>query len=287
MAGEADLVVLVLGDRSGLVPSCTSGELRDRADLGLPGVQEELVRSVVAVGKPAVAVLVNGRPLAIPWLHEHVPAILEAWLPGEEGGTAIAEALFCGVNPGGRLPITVPRSVGQVPLYYSQKPSGGRSHWYGDYVDLPSSPLYPFGHGLSYTSFDYSDLSISPEAVVSGEQVAISLTVTNSGEVAGDEVVQLYVCDEFASVPRPVKELKAYSRIRLQPGESRELTFRLLVDQLAFYDHDLNLVLEPGRILLMIGSSSEDIRLRDDFEITGEGKMRVDERVFECPVEVR
>ncbi len=286
LAGQADLVVLVLGDRSGLVPSCTSGELRDRAELGLPGVQEELVRSVVAVGKPVVAVLVNGRPLAIPWMHEHVPAILEAWLPGEEGGTAIAEALFGGVNPGGRLPITVPRSVGQVPLYYSQKPSGGRSHWYGDYVDLPSGPLYPFGHGLSYTSFDYSDLSISPEAVASGEQVAISLTVTNSGEVAGDEVVQLYTHHEYPSLPQPVKELKGFCRLSLDAGESCRVTFRLAADALAFYDEALELALETGRASVFIGSSSADIRLEGSFTIQGEARIVVERRLSACPVEI-
>ena len=286
LAGRADVVVLVLGDKSGLVPDCTSGETRDRAELGLPGVQEELVRSVVAVGKPVVAVLVNGRPLATPWLEEHVPAILEAWLPGEEGATAIAEVLFGRVNPGGRLPITVPRSVGQVPLYYSHKPSGGRSHWYGDYVEMPSSPLYPFGHGLSYTSFEYSDIRISPETAASGEQVRISLTLTNTGGVTGDEVVQLYTCVEYGSLPRPVKELKGFCRVSLDSGESCDLTFHLPVDAMAFYDELLELVVERGRVRVFLGSSSEDIRLEGQFTITGAAKTVVEDRVFACPVEI-
>jgi beta-glucosidase len=286
VAGQADVVILVLGDKSGLVPSCTSGETRDRAELGLPGVQEELVRSIVAVGKPVVAVLVNGRPLSIPWLHENIPAIVEAWLPGEEGGMAIAEVLFGHTNPGGKLPITFPRSVGQVPLYYSHKPSGGRSHWYGDYVETPSTPLYPFGHGLSYTSFEYSDLRISPKAASSGEDIDISFTLTNTGDVEGDEVVQLYVCQEYASLPRPVKELKGLRRVRLGPQESRRLTFHLSIDALAFYDEALDLVVEAGEVKALIGSSSADIRLQSQFEVSGPAKTVLERRVFGCPVEV-
>jgi beta-glucosidase len=219
-------------------------------------------------------------------LNEHVPAILEAWLPGEEGAAAIAEALFGGTNPGGKLPITVPRSVGQVPVYYNHKPSGGRSYWYVDYVDSPVAPLYPFGHGLSYTTFAYTNLQISPKTAISGESVEISLSIANIGEVAGDEVVQLYICDEYASLPRPVKELKGFYRLTLTPGESRRLTFQLPVDLLAFYDEHLKLVVEAGKIGVFIGSSSEDIRLTGEFEITGTGKIPVQERVFICPVDV-
>ncbi len=160
IAQQADAVVLVLGDRSGLVPSCTTGETRDSADLCLPGVQEELARTILETGKPVIAVLVNGRPLAIPWLDESANAILEAWLPGEEGGAAVAEVLFGDANPGGKLPLTFPRHVGQLPIFYNHKPSGMKSHWYGDYVSEKAAPLYPFGHGLSYTTFEYSDLSI-------------------------------------------------------------------------------------------------------------------------------
>ena len=220
-------------------------------------------------------------------LAESANAVLEAWLPGEEGGAAVADILFGDVNPGGKLPITFPRSVGQVPLFYNAKPAGTKSHWYVDYVSEKVTSLYPFGHGLSYTSFEYSDLSIGQEQVTGGESVDISLTVENVGKVAGEETVQLYVHDEFASTPRPVKELKGYRRVLLQSGETKQITFHLPVDQLAFYDTDLNLVLEPGRIVVMVGSSSEDIRLTGEIEIVGKGKTMVNERVFVCPVDVR
>jgi beta-glucosidase len=287
IAREADVVVLALGDRSGLTPECTTGETRDSVDLQLPGLQEELARAVLAVGKPVVAVLINGRPLAIPWLDKQANAILEAWLPGEEGGNAMAGALFGETNPGGKLPITFPRHVGQVPVFYNHKPSGMRSHWFVDYVSEKVTPLYPFGHGLSYTRFEYSDLVIGEEKVTTGESLDISLKVNNCGAIPGDEVVQLYTRDEYASLPRPVKELRGYVRLHLEPGQTRQVTFHLPVDQLAFYDLDLNLVLEPGKIEVMAGSSSEDIRLRGEFEVTGKGKLPVEKRVFVCPVEAK
>ena len=286
IARQADAVVLVLGDCSGLVPSCTTGETRDSADLRLPGVQEELARAILATGKPVAVVLVNGRPYALPWLDKDASAILEAWLPGEKGGAAIADILFGDVNPGGKLPVTFPRHVGQVPIYYNHKPSGMKSHWYGDYVSEKAAPLYPFGHGLSYTAFEYSNLSMDRKQVGGRETVNVSLRITNTGKVTGDEVVQLYTRDEYASVPRPMKELKGYVRLTLEPGASKTVTFGLPTDQLAFYDTELSLVLEPGRIFVLVGSSSEDIRLKGEFEIVGDGKMPVKKRVFVCPVQV-
>jgi beta-glucosidase len=285
-AEQADVVVLVLGDRSGMIPSCTTGETRDSVDLRLPGIQEEFARAILATGKPVAVVLVNGRPFAIPWLDESANAILEAWLPGEEGGRAIADVLFGDINPGGKLPITFPRHVGQVPIFYNGKPSAMRSNWYVDYVSEKVTPLYPFGHGLSFTSFEYSDLSLNKKSVTEGESVDISLKIANTGSMVGDEVVQLYICDEFASTPRPVKELKGYVRLMLQPGETRKVTFHLPVNQLAFYDEGLNLILESGRIEVMLGSSSEDIRLRGEFEISGAKNMAVKERVLVCPVAI-
>jgi beta-glucosidase len=213
-------------------------------------------------------------------------AILEAWLPGEEGGVAIADILFGDANPGGKLPITFPRSVGQVPIYYNAKPSGTKSHWYEDYVSEKVAPFYPFGHGLSYTSFEYRDLSIKRKPVKAGESVDISLEVRNTGKVQGEEVVQLYVHDEFASTPRPVKELKGYQRLMLKPGETKRVTFHLPVNQLAFHDLDLNLIVEAGKIQVMVGSSSDDIRLCGEFEIIGERSIAVKERIFVCPVSV-
>ncbi|MDD5368390.1 MAG: glycoside hydrolase family 3 N-terminal domain-containing protein [Anaerolineaceae bacterium] len=283
----ADVVILALGDRSGLVPDCTTGETRDSVDLRLPGVQSQLAEAIFNVGKPVVVVLVNGRPLAIPELAQKASAILEAWLPGEEGGAAVAKALFGDANPGGKLPITFPRHVGQVPVFYNQKPSGGKSNWYQDYVSLEARPLFPFGHGLSYTSFVYGQLQIAKEAVHPGETLDICLNVKNNGRTAGDEIVQLYICDEYASNPRPIKELKGFLRLTLQPGETRSVTFHLPVDQVAFYDDNLDLVLENGNINVMIGSSSDDIRLHGSFEILGAKKTGIENRVFVCPVETR
>ena len=283
----ADAVVLVLGDHSGLVPSATTGETRDSADLKLPGVQEELAKAIIATGKPVVVVLVNGRPYAMPWLAENANAILEAWLPGEEGGPAVADILFGDENPGGKLPISFPRSVGQVPIFYNAKPSGMKSNWYVDYVAEKVTPLYAFGHGLSYTLFEYGELSIDQKQAKVGESVDISLKVRNVGKVMGDEVVQLYIRDEYASMPRPIKELKGYQRVNLMPNEEQTITFHLPVDQLAFYDADLKLCVEAGKINVMLGSSSEDIRLRGEFEITGSKKAFVKDRVFVCPVTVR
>jgi beta-glucosidase len=283
----AEAVVLVLGDRSGLSLDCTTGETRDSVDLRLPGVQSELAQAVLAAGKPVAVVLVNGRPLVIPELAGKASAILEAWLPGEEGGAAVAAALFGDVNPGGKLPISFPRHVGQMPVFYNQKPSGGKSNWYRDYVSVEAGPLYPFGHGLSYTNFEYGDLTISNTRVQAGGSVDVGLDVRNTGRTAGDEVVQLYICDEVGCIPRPVQELKGFTRLMLQPGETRRVTFHLPVDQLAFYDEEIKLVVEPGTFRVMVGSSSADIRCEGAFEIVGDQKTPVKDRLFVCPVEIQ
>ena len=184
----------VLG-MSRILPATLSGESRDRVELGLPGMQEQLVRAIAATGTPVVVLLMNGRPLAIPWIAEHIPALLEVWLPGEEDGQAVADVLFGDVNPGGKLPISFPRAVRQLPVYYNHKPSGGRSHWKGNYVELSTTPLFPFGYGLSYTSFAYANLRLDRRQVVPTGQVAISIAISNIGGRAGDEVVQLYTHD--------------------------------------------------------------------------------------------
>ena len=267
-AQQADVIVLVLGDKSGLVPGCTTGEFNDRTTLNLPGVQEELVKAVVAAapGKPVVAVLINGRPLVLTGLAETVPAILEAWIPGEQGAPAIADVLFGEINPAGRLPVTLPRSVGQLPVIYSNRPSGGRSHFRGDYADSSAKPLYPFGFGLSYTSFAYSNLTISGD-LRSGGAVAVTCDVANTGERPGDEVVQLYIQDEYACVPRPVKELKGFRRISLEPGQSARVTFTITPEHLAYYDEAMRLIVEPGSIRVGVGGSSEDLRLMSAFNV--------------------
>jgi beta-glucosidase len=285
-ADSADAVILVLGDLSGLTPECTTGETRDCANLRLPGQQERLAEAVLATGKPVVIVLINGRPYAIPDLVEKADAVLEAWLPGEEGGSAVAEILFGEANPGGKLPVTFPRSAGQLPMVYNAKPSGKASNWYVDYVDESVTPLFPFGHGLSYTTFEYSDCKIHKKQAFEGESVGISVKLRNTGTVAGDEVVQLYIHQRYASIPRPVKELKGYQRVHLRPEESCMIKFDLPVNQLAFYRQDLSLVLERGVVDVMIGSSSEDIQQRGSFEIIGDENMVVTDRIFVCPVSI-
>ena len=269
-AKKSEVAVVVVGDKSGLVEDCTSGESRDRAYLNLPGIQEELVRAVYETGTPVIVVLINGRPLSINWIAENIPSVLEAWLPGEEGAHAVADVLFGDYNPGGKLPISFPRFVGQVPVYYNHKPSGGRSHWKGDYVEMSSKPLFPFGYGLTYTSFEYDNLVITPESTSWNGQVEISVDVKNVGTRGGDEVVQLYVNDVQSEITRPIKELKGFKRITLKPNQKKTVTFILSITQLGFYNKDMKYVVEPGKIKVMIGSSSEDIRLTGEFEITGE-----------------
>lgn len=286
VAGEADAVILVLGERSGLAAECTCGETRDSADLTLAKGQMELAKAMFATGKPVVVVLVNGRPLAIGDLVEKADAILEAWVPGEEGGLAIAETLFGQNNPGAKLCITFPRSVGQIPVFYNHKPSGSKSNWFTDYVNESVKPLFPFGHGLSYTQFAYSDLSIKKPSVTVNESVQINLKIQNTGNVPGDEVVQLYLQDEIGSLPRPVKELKGFTRVSLKPGEEKTIQFDVPVNLMAFFDRNLDLVLEAGKIKVYVGSSSEDIRLNGEFDITGAKKMPVKQREYSCPVQV-
>jgi beta-glucosidase len=268
-ARRADAAVLVVAGRSGLTRECTSGEFRDAADMGRTGSQQRLVEEVVATGTPTVVVLVGGRPLAIPWIAEQVPAVLAAWLPGEEGGRAIAEVLFGMSNPGGRLPVSLPRSVGQVPVYYRHKVGGGRSQPYGDYTDLRQGPLFPFGHGLCYTRFEYADLAIAPSRPRAGETVAIELVVANRGERSGDEVVQLYLRDVLASVTRPVLQLAGFARVRIAAGESRRVRFQLDPAQLAFHDAKMHLVVEPGEVRVFVGASSQDLRCEGCFSIRG------------------
>jgi len=278
--------VVVLGHKSGLAYDCTTGEFRDSTDLGLPGVQAELLQAILETGKPVVLVLINGRPLSIPGLIEASNAVLEAWVPGEEGAGAIASALLGEINPGGKLPVSIARSVGQVPVFYNHKPSGMRSNIYGDYVNETVKPLFPFGHGLSYTQFEYSNLTLDKNHAGLDDTLCVAFDVTNIGNVAGDEVVQLYTGDEYAEFPRPVKELRGFARMHLLPGERKSIRFDLPVNMLAYYGEGLRLVLEPGTVKILVGSSSEDIRLQATFEVTGETKQIVKDRVFDCPVTI-
>jgi beta-glucosidase len=247
LAKEADVVILGLGEWLKI-----SGEGFDRSDLNLPGKQEELLEAIVGTGKPVVLVLQNGRPLSINWAAKHVPAILEAWYPGELGGRAIAETLFGDNNPAGRLPITFPRSVGQLPIFYNHFPSKKDSYIEGD-----SSPLFVFGHGLSYTTFKYDQINITAPSLNSGGSVLISVRLTNTGKREGDEVAQLYVRQETASVATPVKALKSFSRIHLKSGESRTVQFKLEPSALAVWGASQEWKVEPGEYKITIGGSSQ------------------------------
>jgi beta-glucosidase len=263
-------VVLLLGEREDM-----SGEAASRAWIELPGAQEALARAVHAVGKPTVAVLANGRPLAIPWLAAEIPAILETWFLGTQMGHAVADVLFGDYNPGGKLPVTFPRTTGQIPIYYNRKntgrPPAAANKYTSKYLDVAWTPLFPFGHGLSYTTFAYDNLRLSAATMRERDTLTVSVDVANTGDRAGDEVVQLYVQDEVASVTRPLKQLKAFSRITLQPGERRTVTFRLRADDLAFYDAVARRVTEPGFFKVYVGTSSGNVR-EARFELVGGGR---------------
>jgi beta-glucosidase len=255
VAHEADAVVLVIGETGAM-----SGEASSRSSVELPGAQLGLSQQIVATGKPVVAVLMNGRPLAIPWLATHVPAMLEAWFPGTEGGHAVADVLFGRVSPGGKLPVTFPRATGQAPIYYNHlrtgRPPDEKDKYTSKYLDVPWTPLYPFGHGLSYTSFELRDLRLQSTQVPRNGQVRASVEVANTGSRAGDEVVQVYVQDVVASVSRPVQELKAFQRVTLEPGASRVLQFELGPEALGFYDESMAWVVEPGEFRVRVATSS-------------------------------
>jgi beta-glucosidase len=286
LAAGSDLAIMVMGDKAGLTDDCTSGEGRDRMSLDLPGAQEDLVRAVIDTGTPVVLVLVAGRPTGSAWVHENSAAVITAWLPGEEGAGAIVDVLTGEYNPGGKLPVSHPRSAGQIPVYYGHKVSGGRSHWKGDYVDAEVSPLYPFGHGLSFTTFDLQVLPSGNGEVAWDDNFEVAAHLTNSGPVEGDEVVQLYVRDPIASVTRPVLELKAFARVTLQPGESRTVRFQVPVGQLGFYDRQMEYVVEPGSVQLFIGTSSEQLSPAGEIAIVPGTTSQPPAKVFEGSVHV-
>jgi beta-glucosidase len=257
-ARSADAVVLAVGESRAM-----SGEAASRSTLDLPGEQNALVQSVLGAGKPLVLVLMNGRPLTIPWAESHVPAILETWFLGVQSGNAIADVLFGDSNPSGKLPVTFPRAVGQVPFYYNHKntgrPGDDTVKFTSRYIDLPGTPLFPFGYGLSYTTFAYSGQTVSPGVIDSAGTVTVVISVKNSGTRAGEEIVQLYVRQDFGSVTRPVKELKGFRKIRLSPGESRRVEFQLRAGDLVMYNAAMRRVLEPGTFTVYVGANSRDV----------------------------
>jgi beta-glucosidase len=263
-ARRAKVAILVLGERHDM-----SGEAASRSSLGLPGVQQQLLEAVAATGTPVVLVLMNGRPLILEWAAEHTPAIVESWFLGVESGNAVAEVLLGDVNPSGRLPVTFPRSVGQIPLYYNHRNTGrppAAEKYTSKYIDVPVTPRYPFGYGLSYTTFAYRDLKVSAPRVGPTDTLRITVTVANTGAREGTEVVQLYVRDEVGSVARPVRELKGFRRVTLKPGESRPVELRLAVRDLAFYGLDMRSTVEAGTFRVFVGPNSAE-GLEASFEV--------------------
>jgi beta-glucosidase len=256
IAREADAVVLAIGEGASM-----SGEAASRTSLGLPGHQQALADAVLASGKPVAAVLFNGRPLAIPELARSRAAILEAWFPGTEAGHAIADVLFGKVNPGGKLPVTFPRTTGQVPIYYNHLPTGRpadpKNKFTSKYLDAPWTPLFPFGHGLSYTTFALRDLRLTATSIPASGSLRVSVEVENTGKRQGDEVVQLYVRDPVASISRPVQELRRFQRVTLEPGERRRVEFTVGPGELGFYGLDMRWTVEPGEFRFRVSTSSE------------------------------
>jgi beta-glucosidase len=257
-ARAADVIVVAVGESAEM-----SGEAASRSSLDLPGRQLELVQAIHATGKPYAVVLMNGRPLSINWVAENSPAILETWFAGTQGGNAIADVLFGMVNPGGKLPLTFPRSVGQCPIYYNHKNTGRppdeKNKYTSKYLDVPWTPLFPFGYGLSYTKFRLSDLQLSARSVpLTNARLTASVEVENTGARAGDEVVQLYLRDVASSVTRPVKELKGFERVSLRPGEKRRVTFTLGSEQLGFYNREMRFIVEPGEFKIFVGTNSQE-----------------------------
>lgn len=268
VANQADVVILSIGEKRDM-----SGEAKSRSNLRLPGVQEELIKAIQATGKPIVVLINAGRPLIFNYTADTVPAILYTWWLGTEAGNAIADVLFGDYNPSGKLPMSFPREEGQIPIYYNHfntgRPAANETatNYVSAYTDLKNSPKFPFGFGLSYTTFDYSDLKLSKNKIKSTETIEVSMTITNSGKVAGEEVVQLYLRDKVGLVVRPIIELKDFQKIKLNAGETKTVKFTIDKQKLSFYNTDLKWITEPGDFDLMIGSSSSDIRLKATFEL--------------------
>ena len=267
-AKQADVVILSIGERRDM-----SGEAKSRSNLHLPGVQEDLVKAIQATGKPVVVLVNAGRPLIFNWTADNVPAIVYTWWLGTEAGNAIANVLFGDYNPSGKLPMTFPREVGQIPIYYNHYSTGrpakdeDSKNYVSAYIDLKNSPKFPFGYGLSYTKFNYSGLKLSSTKMKNNETIKVSFQLSNVGKVAGEEVVQLYLKDKFGSVVRPILELRDFQKVKLNAGESKTIEFTIDKEKLSFYNDKLEFIAEPGDFEVMIGASSADIKLKSDFEL--------------------
>lgn len=274
-AKNSDVVILVLGEGRDM-----SGEARNRASLNLPGVQEDLVKEIYKTGKPIVVILMNGRPLSIEWIDKNISGIIEAWFPGIKAGQAIADVLFGDINPSGKLPVTFPRTVGQVPIYYNHKNTGRPpsilNPFSSKYIDVPYTPLYPFGFGLSYTNFNYNNLQLNKDKISFNDTLSITIQVKNIGNYDGKEVVQLYIQDLVGSITRPVKELKRFKKIFLKKGETQTVEFKITKDDLAFWTwesnstsigKDVHYITEPGKFKVFVGTNSDKV-LEKEFELT-------------------
>ena len=268
IAKQADVVILSIGEKRDM-----SGEAKSRSNINIPGVQEDLLKELLATGKPVVVLINAGRPMVFNYTADSAPAILYTWWLGSEAGNAIADVLFGDYNPSAKLPMSFPRSVGQIPIFYSHFNTGrpaksdDNHNYNSSYTDLSIFPKYAFGYGLSYTNFDYSNLLLSKNKITENEKIEVSLTIKNTGKYPGEEIVQLYLCDKVGSIVRPVKELKDFAKIKLGAGESKRITFVIDKEKLSFYNQSLEWVVEPGDFDLMIGASSEDIRLKGSFEL--------------------
>lgn len=258
-AAKADVIVAVLGESSSW-----SGEASSMSDIGIQNVQQKLLKALLATGKPVVLVLINGRPLTLAWENDHVSGIVEAWKGGTEAGNAIANVLYGDYNPSGKLTTTFPASVGQIPLYYNHKNTGRpmdpNNRFTSKYLDISNDPVYPFGYGLSYTTFEYSNIKLNKTQLKGDETLTATVTVTNTGKAAGEEVVQLYIQDPVASISRPVKELKNFKKVLIQPGEKKEVSMEITTNDLMFYNSDLKYDWEPGDFIIYIGTNSKDVK---------------------------
>jgi Beta-glucosidase-related glycosidases len=286
-AGQSDVVIMVMGAKNGIGETASVGEGVDSSDIGLPGVQEELVRAIYDTGKPVILVHMSARPLCSEWIAEHIPAVLEVWHPGQCGAAAIADVLFGKTAPGGKLPFTVIRGAGQIPSYADHRKGSGYAGRRNSvitnrngYVNESNKPLFPFGHGLSYTQFEISDLKLSEKSIPSDGSLEIECCVKNIGDRAGDEVVQLYFSDRCASMVRPVKELAGFKRVTLAPGEKKAVCFKFSASQTAFLDKQMRWIIESGDIDVMVGVSSEDIILTDAFSISDTAILKNSGRAF-------
>ncbi|HLG76704.1 MAG TPA: glycoside hydrolase family 3 C-terminal domain-containing protein, partial [Ktedonobacteraceae bacterium] len=268
VAREADVLIAVVAGRSGLRRPATVGEFNDATNLDLTGVQQELIDALADTGRPLVVVVLSGRVHTLAHIAERANALLQMFPPGEEGGNGLADVLTGRVNPSGRLPVSMPRSVGQIPNHSGYRAGGDNPLAFGDYMDSPTTPLFPFGHGLSYTTFAYSDLDV--QATSTSEPIEVSVSVRNTGKHAGDEVVQLYCRDLVASVARPDRVLLGFARLSLAAGQERRVTFTVHPSRLAFYDPQMRFVTEPGAFTFCIGASSSDIRAEKIVTLTGQ-----------------